>query len=84
MLEKHAPGPIRTADPLLRRQLLYPTELQAQYFFKKSGRQDLNLRHLAPKASALAKLSHAPESSPKAIFKCGHHFNILVQSFQII
>lgn len=26
----YAPGPIRTADPLLRRQMLYPPELQAQ------------------------------------------------------
>jgi hypothetical protein len=24
-----APGPIRTGDPLLRRQMLYPTELRA-------------------------------------------------------
>ena len=27
---------------------------------KWSAQQDLNLRHLAPKASALARLSHAP------------------------
>lgn len=27
-----APGGIRTPDPLLRRQLLYPTELQAHQF----------------------------------------------------
>jgi hypothetical protein len=25
-----APGPIRTGDPLLRRQMLYPTELRAR------------------------------------------------------
>ena len=25
----YAPGPTRTADPLLRRQMLYPTELRA-------------------------------------------------------
>ena len=29
---------------------------------KKSGRQDLNLRPLAPHASALAKLRHAPNN----------------------
>ena len=28
--------------------------------FLKSGRQDLNLRPLAPQASALARLRHAP------------------------
>ena len=26
------PGPIRTGDPLLRRQMLYPTELRARAF----------------------------------------------------
>jgi hypothetical protein len=26
------PGPIRTGDPLLRRQMLYPTELRAHAF----------------------------------------------------
>ncbi len=31
------------------------------YRKKWSGRQDLNLRRLAPKASALAELSHAPK-----------------------
>jgi hypothetical protein len=58
--ENHAPGPNRTASLRLRRQLLYPLELQAQILKKWSGRTDLNCRPLAPKASALAKLSHAP------------------------
>ncbi len=31
MNEVGAPGADRTRDPLLRRQLLYPTELRAQY-----------------------------------------------------
>ena len=31
MVGKSAPEGIRTPDPLLRRQLLYPTELQALY-----------------------------------------------------
>ena len=34
---------------------------RAGNFYKKSGWQDLNLRHLAPKASALAKLSYTPK-----------------------
>ena len=29
--EDGAPGPIRTGDPLLRRQMLYPTELRAHW-----------------------------------------------------
>jgi hypothetical protein len=33
------PGAIRTLDPLLRRQLLYPTELQAQSWEKSRQRQ---------------------------------------------
>src|SRR6185437_12153464 len=64
-----APGEARTPDPLLRRQMLYPAELRAQakkppshgetkfktlsLCGKKSGREDLNLRHPAPKAGAL-------------------------------
>ena len=28
--ESGAPGPIRTGDPLLRRQMLYPAELRAR------------------------------------------------------
>lgn len=31
----HAPEGIRTPGPLLRRQLLYPTELQAQHTSKQ-------------------------------------------------
>ena len=61
-----APEGIRTPGPLLRRQLLYPSELQAQQKQrtkkreKKSGREDSNLRPPAPKAGALAKLRYAP------------------------
>ena len=59
---------IRTKDLLLRRQLLYPTELRDLILKKKSiylnvrtllnkltasGWQDSNLRPLAPKASAI-------------------------------
>ena len=32
---KSAPGPTRTADPLLRRQMLYPAELRAHYRMKE-------------------------------------------------
>ena len=46
------PGEARTHDPLLRRQMLYPTELRADTFFW-SGRRDSNSRHPAPKAGAL-------------------------------
>ncbi len=56
----YAPGPNRTANLLLRRQLLYPIELQAHSIL--SGRADLNRRPLGPKPSALAKLSHSPLS----------------------
>ena len=34
-LVKYAPGLIRTGDPLLRRQLLYPTELREPVIFEK-------------------------------------------------
>ena len=71
-----APGEIRTPDNLLRRQMLYPTELQAQFQglrlsirlpFNRgklgkswSGQRDSNPRPPAPKAGALAKLRYAP------------------------
>jgi hypothetical protein len=42
---------------------------------KKSGRQDLNLRPLAPHASALAKLRHAP---------IVRHFNTESREIQLI
>ncbi len=60
-----APGRIRTFDQRLRRALLYPAELRAHRklqkfackhrFLKKkwSAMQDLNLRPLGPKPSAL-------------------------------
>jgi hypothetical protein len=44
-----APGRIRTRDPLLRRQLLYPTELQA-----------LRLPIVADKGNTLATLRAGP------------------------
>lgn len=48
------PNWIRTNDRLLRRQLLYPTELWGQNPVKKmSGWQDSNLRPPAPKAGAI-------------------------------
>lgn len=69
-------GWTRTSDPLLRRQMLYPTELQAQFkdydcqpshHFNRgilgkswSGQRDSNPRPPAPKAGALAKLRYAP------------------------
>jgi hypothetical protein len=33
------PGPIRTGDPLLRRQMLYPTELRARAFILSATRE---------------------------------------------
>ena len=53
------PDKTRTCNPQLRRLVLYPVELRAvrEQAIKTanswSGREDLNLRHLAPKASAL-------------------------------
>src|SRR3954462_1560259 len=53
------PDKTRTCNPQLRRLVLYPVELRAvrEQAAKTanfwSGREDLNLRHLAPKASAL-------------------------------
>jgi hypothetical protein len=35
------PGVIRTRDPLLRRQMLYPTELRAQRFYSNSAAASL-------------------------------------------
>ena len=57
---KGTPGEIRTPDPLLRRQLLCPTELQAHCVKRKSGRVDSNHRPPAPKAGALTRLRYAP------------------------
>ena len=52
-----ASGRIRTCDPRLRRPLLYPAELrtlgESSLAKKWSVRQDLNLRPLVPKTSAL-------------------------------
>ena len=39
---KGTPGRTRTCDPLLRRQVLYPTELRAQKNKGKSKRQKVN------------------------------------------
>src|SRR5438270_13148071 len=49
------PGGTRTHNPQLRRLVLYPVELRAAGQNAKtwSGREDLNLRHPAPKAGAL-------------------------------
>ena len=51
----------RALDALKRRESPFLSEKQIPAFLdKQSGRQDLNLRPLAPHASALAKLRHAP------------------------
>ena len=47
------PNWIRTNDRLLRRQLLYPTELWGQKLGKMSGWQDSNLRPPGPKPGAI-------------------------------
>ncbi len=51
---------IRTCDRLLRRQMLYPTELRDQSFLL-SGWQDSNLRPPAPKAGAITGLRYTPK-----------------------
>ena len=53
---------IRTFDRLLRRQMLYPAELRT-LDFKKSGRQDSNLRPPGPKPGAMTGLRYAPIDS---------------------
>ncbi len=45
-----APGRTRTCNPRIRSPMLYPVELRAH---NRSGREDSNLRHPAPKAGAL-------------------------------
>jgi hypothetical protein len=45
------PGRTRTCYPRLRRPMLYPNELRAQFIW--SGWRDSNSRHPAPKAGAL-------------------------------
>ena len=50
LVNQCAPGRNRTCDQRLRRPLLYPLSYRRM---GGSGREDLNLRHLAPKASAL-------------------------------
>ena len=47
------PGRIRTCDLRLRRPLLYPTELRAQYKTNWSGWRDSNSRPTGPKPVAL-------------------------------
>jgi hypothetical protein len=54
---------IRTFDRLLRRQMLYPAELRTLDIFKKSGRQDSNLRPPGPKPGAMTGLRYAPKGS---------------------
>ena len=58
---------IRTCDRLLRRQMLYPTELRDLKFKKltmpqkiKSGWQDSNLRPPGPKPGAITGLRYTP------------------------
>ena len=51
-----APGVIRTRDPLLRRQMLYPAELQAQksiLFLKAGPVSSLQVNSQAPLATLL-------------------------------
>ena len=48
-----APGEIRTPDPLVRSQVLYPTELRAHNFFMPSMAQRLGLRQ-APAPPSMA------------------------------
>ena len=68
-----APGRIRTCDPRLRRPLLYPAELRAlgeSSLQKWSVRQDLNLRPLVPKTSALPSCAtHRLECFVKLLIK---------------
>ena len=69
-----APGRIRTCDPRLRRPLLYPAELRAlgeSSLQKWSVRQDLNLRPLVPKTSALPSCAtHRLMYRPKSVSLC--------------
>ena len=53
------PEETRTPDPLLRRQLLYPTELQAQMWWTRSG---LNTQHPVCKTGALPIRATSPDN----------------------
>jgi hypothetical protein len=64
-----APGPIRTADLLLRRELLYPSELQAQKMFRNLvGVLRFELRTSASQTQRSTKLSHTPVQQAAAWF----------------
>ena len=68
------PGVIRTPDPLLRRQVLYPAELRAQSVECLkiiSGGQDLNLRTFRSQTGRSTKLSYRPSSMrfPKFVLR---------------
>ncbi len=85
-----APGRTRTCGPQLRRLLLYPPELRAQFKGPGqsalpsrparnpsptwSGREDLNLRHPAPKAGALPGCA-TPRSEGKYIHQLSNNVN---------
>ena len=82
-----APGRIRTCDHLLRRQMLYPTELQAleclnvltmpiknPIGFKWSEWRDSNPRPSAPKADAL----------PSCATLRFYHFKLLYQLVVVV
>ena len=48
-MESGAPGVSRTRDPLLRRQMLYPTELRAQPENQALASAGLNGRQIVPR-----------------------------------
>jgi hypothetical protein len=53
------PGVIRTPDPLLRRQVLYPAELRAQRQVPTWRRKDTNgLQIISVKPSPFSQVSH--------------------------
>ena len=78
---------IRTKDLLLRRQLLYPTELRDHkkkgddYSSPTSGRQDSNLRPPGPKPGAMTGLRYAPNSIPKMSIQSTSLFSVLRFTF---
>ena len=56
-----APGPIRTGDPLLRRQMLYPTELRALL----GGCSDSKASPAVPKIKSSSFSHHCARTVPK-------------------
>jgi hypothetical protein len=66
MTPQSAPGEIRTPDPLIRSQMLYPAELRALEPCGNSGAEGNRTPDLLNAIQALSQLSYGPRARPQA------------------